>query len=335
MRTGLQVIQEIQDRLGDRQAETIEGDVDKKVRKLLRLLNRVLKNLVSAEQWPMLRTEGTLVTNAPIEEDVLVDLTNGSNVVTLSSFDTSSVTFAANYVQWGIQFGKDTPIYRIDEVVSPTQIKLNRPWLGDTVTPASADDDTVALVLAMDRYALPEDFDRPTGAWQDFLSAYNIKPLGPQEFAEMRNRRGRNIDTDNPLYYTIYGLDPSNTYQVLHLEPWPSQQTMMSYDYQREHPEVEFDTDQILFPNSQLSIIIEAVIYLANRDYKDDQRMGAALTEYLQQYNAARSQQRVTSDHKAFTPWMKNRARSVRQSRGGVRIDYGDYFDVAGNTELD
>jgi hypothetical protein len=334
MRTGLQVIQEIQDRLGDRQAETIEGDVDKKVRKLLRLLNRVLKNLVSAEQWPMLRTDGTIVTNAPVEEDMLVELTNGSKTVNISAFDSSGETFAENYVEWGIQFGRDTPIYRIKKVVSPTQIELNRPWLGDTVTPASADDDTVAVIMAMDRYAMPEDFDRPTGSWQDFLSAYNIKPLGPQEFAEQRSRRGRNIETDDPTHYTIYGLDPSNTYQVLHLEPWPGQQTLLQYDYQREHPDVEFDTDLVLFPHSQLSIVIEAVIYLANRDYKDDQRLGAALTEYLQQFNAAKSQQNVTSDRKQLAPWVA-RARSVRQTRGGLRIDYGDYFDVAGNTGLD
>lgn len=335
MRTGLQVIQEIQDRLGDRQAETIEGDVDKKVRKLVRLLNRVLKNMVSAEQWPMLRTEGTIVTQASIEEDMLVELTNGSNVVNISSFDSSGVTFETSYLQWGIQFGRDTPVYRITKVVSPTRIELNRAWLGDTSVPTSADDDTTAVVLAMDRYALPEDFDRPTGTWQDFLSAYNVKPLGPEAFAEERRKRGRNIITDSPKYYTIYGLDPSNTYQVLHLEPWPDDQTMMEYNYQREHPDVEFDTDLVLFPHSQLSIIIEACIYLANRDYKDDQRLGAALTEYLQQFNAAKSQQRVTTDDKQFTPWMRSRARSVRQSRAGVRIDYGDYFDIAGNTGLD
>lgn len=336
MRTGLQVIQEVQDRLGDRQATTLEdSDLDRNTRKILRLLNRVLKNMVAAEQWPMLRTEGTILTNASLEDDMLLDLTNGSITVSISDYDSSSITFEQSHLEWGIQFGRNTPIYRIKKVVSPTQIEINRPWVGDSQTITSADDDTVAVIMAMDRYALPEDFDRPTGKWKDFLSSYNIMPLGPEEFAEMRRKRGRNIETESPTHYTIFGLDPSDTYQVLHLEPWPDEQTLLAFNYQRVHPEIETDTDLVLFPHSQLSVIIEAMIYLANRDYKDDQRLTAALQEYLHQFNAAKSQQNVTADDKQLTPWMGNRARSVRQRRGGVRIDYGDYFDIAGNTGLD
>lgn len=335
MRTGLQVINEIEDRLGRRQSETLEGSIEKDTRKLIRLLNRVLKNLVSAEQWPMLRTEGTIVTQAAVEGSMLVELTNGSNTVTISSFDSSGITFAESQLVWAIQFGRDTPIYRITKVVSPTEIELNRPWIGDTVTPASADDDTIAVAIAMDRYALPEDFDRPTGKWRDFLSSYEILPAGQEEFAETRRKRGRNIVPSSPSRYTVYGLDPSDTYQLLHLDPFPEEQTLLEFNYQRVHPDVVNDVDLVLFPQSQLSVVIEAILYLANRDYEDDQRLTVALQEYLQQFNAAKSQQRVTDDAKHITPWMGNRARSVRTRRGGVRWDYGDYFDRAGSVGLE
>jgi len=334
MRTGLQVIQEIQDRLGDRQATTIEGTLDNDARKLLRLFNRVLKNMVSAEKWPMLRTEGQIVTQAPLQDDMLLDLTNGSITVSVSEYDTSSITFEQSHLVWGIQLGADSPIYRVAKVVSPTQLELNKPWLGDSQTIASADDDTLAVVMAMDRYALPENFDRPTGEWKDFLSAYDVTPLPPEKFAESRRKRGRSIELANPQFYTIHGLDPSSTYQVLHLEPWPSQQTMLEFNYQHVHHDIEVDNDLVLFPQSQLSVVIEATIYLANRDYKDDERMGAALQEFLQQFNAARGQRTVVDEKKQVTPWMRSRARSTRVQRSGVRIDYGDAFDRSDMTDL-
>lgn len=335
MRTGLQIINEAEDRLGWRQTATLEGDLEKPTRKLLRLLNRVLKNLVAAEQWPMLRVEGTIITQAALDDSMLMELTNGSATVTISEYDSSSITFQEHYVQWAVQFGPNTPIFRVKKVTSPTVLELNRPWIGDTVTPASADDDTIAVQMAMDRYTMPEDFDRPTGKWKDFLSAYDIAPTGPEEFDTIRRNAGRNIVASSPRSYTVYGLDPSDTYQVLHLDPWPVDQTLLEFKYQRVHPDIEVDTDLVLFPHSQLSIVLEAMLYLANRDYDDDQRLSAALQEYLQQFNAAKSQQRVTDDDKQITPWARHRARSVRVRRSGVRFDYGDYFDRAGSVGLE
>lgn len=337
MLTGKQIVNEIEDRLGYPQSATLEGSIGVDTRKILGLLNRVLKNMGAIEQWPMLRTEGTIVTQAGVEEDMLLEVTNGSDTVVISSYDASGFTFDVSHKQWALQIGSDeTPIYRIAEIVSPTQIKLNRVWIGDTNVPTSAADDTVGVRLAMDQYVVPEDFDRPTGDWEDFLSVYNIKPLGPEEFAKRRREDGRVIRLDNPMYYTVYGLDPSESYQVLHLHPWPVSQTLLQYHYQRLHPTLEHDVDHVLFPQTHLGMIIEAVIYLANRDYEDDQRMQAALAEFMQQFKAAKSANMVIQDKKVLTPWSGHRARSVRQLRGvgGIRYDYGDYFDIAGNVKL-
>lgn len=337
MLTGLQIVNELEDRLGYPRSATLEGRISVDTRKVLGLLNRVLKNMGAIEQWPMLRSEGTIITQAGLEYEMLLERTNGSATITISAYDTSGFTFDVSHKQWAIQIGTtDTPIYRISEVNSPTSVTLNRVWIGTTEIPADANDDLVAVKLAMDQYVLPEDFDRPTGKWEDFLSTYDISPLGPEEFAQKRRADGRVITLDNPKYYTVYGLDPTESYQVLHLHPWPTSQTLLQYPYQRLHPTLEHDVDHVLFPQTQLGMLMEAVIYLANRDYEDDQRMQAALMEFMQQFKAVKGANMVVQDKKAFSPWCGYRAKSVRTSRGvgGLRYDYGEFFDVAGNTEL-
>lgn len=335
MLTGLQVINEVEDRLGWKQSSTLEGSVPKETRKLTRLLNRVLKTLCIIEQWPMLRTEGTLITEAAIEQSLLLNLTNGSVSVSISAFDSSGFTFEESHKQWAVQLGSDaSPIYRIAKVVSPTSIELNRVWLGDTVTPASASDATTAVTMAMDQYVLPEDYDRPTGDWADFLSAYNVKPKDPEDFAKERRKEGRRIVTGSPALYTVYGLDPSETYQILHLHPWPDTQTYMEYTYQRVHPVIAQDTDRVLMTQTSMVIVVEAMITFANRDYEDDQRWQAAMMEFVSQFKAVGAQHPVTAHTKQLTPW-SNRARApLCRVGGGLRVDYGDHFDIAGNTDL-
>jgi len=337
MLTGLQIVNELEDRLGYPQSSTLEGRISQDTRKILGLLNRVLKNMGAIEQWPMLRSEGTLITQAGVEQELLLERTNGSSTVTISAFDTSGFTFDVSHKMWAIQIGTvETPIYRIAEILAPTSVKLNRVWIGETEIPADADDTLVAMKLAMDQYVLPEDFDRPTGDWEDFLSSYDLLPRGPEEFAKIRRSEGRSIVLDNPKYYTVFGLDPTESYQVLHLHPWPTSQTLLQYNYQRLHPTLEHDVDHVLFPQTQLGMIMEAVIYLANRDYEDDQRMQAALMEFMNQFKAVKGSNMVTQDKKALSPWCGGRARSVRMARGagGVRYDYGDFFDIAGNVKL-
>jgi hypothetical protein len=341
MLTGLQVINEIEDRLGWPQSPTLEGSVKRDTRKILLVLNRVLKNMGALEQWPMLRQEGTIITEASLAEDVLLDMTNGSTTVTLSTHYTSAplsgtFRFAAAHKVWAIQFGEaGTPIYRIAKVVSPTEIELNRVWIGTTVAPTAYTDDTISLKMAMDQYVLPEDFDRPTGEWEDFLSSYNVTPVGPELFSKTRRTQGSTLTCDYPQIYTVYGLDPSETYQVLHFNPWPSEQTMMEYSYQRTHPKIEQDTDKILFQQTHLGMIIESVLSVANRDYEDDQRAQSVLMEFMTQFNAVRSQNGVAADKKCLSPWTGYRGRSFMSSgAGSFRYDYGTYFDVAGNTGL-
>jgi hypothetical protein len=333
MYTGLQIINEIEDRLGWPQSSTLEGVQGTKTRKLVRLLNRVLKNLVAAEQWPLLRQEGHIMTQAAIEDEMLLILVKGSTTVTISPFDTSGVTFAEQHKTWALQVTPSQPIYRIAEVVLPRVVTLNKPWMGDSVTPASALDTPLSVKMAQDRYALPDDFDRPFGSWQDMLSAHHIKATGPEKFGQIRRARGTVIELGDPQFYTVWGLDDTNTYQVLHLDPWPLEQTLLQYPYQRVHPEIETDDDRVLFPQPHMSIVIEVLLRFANRDYEDDTRMQDAMQEYLRQFNAVKGNNSVVQDVKQFVP-DRFRARSVRTRRSYVAYDYGDYFDRVSSVDI-
>jgi hypothetical protein len=333
METGLSLVQEIQDRLSWPVTDSIEGSdgKDPEVRKILLVLNRVLKNLGPMDDWPMLNTEGTLLTNAPVTgSDVRLDLTNGSKTVAISSFDVSdggsqAAPFLLSHKIWAIQIGSGTPVYRVASVDSPTQITLNKPWIGDSNTPTGADDDTLYdFTMAMDQYALPTDFDRPIDEWKDFLSAYGVKPLSPRMFRSKRLAEGFELSPGDPLWFTVYGLNEEGTYQLLHLHPFPQQQTMMEYSYVRDHPTIRNDKDLILFPASQHGMIVEAVVYLADRDFENDQTFAAALQEFMSQFSRSVGKKSLVSDTKQLTPKV-SRMRMAAQS--GVRMDWGDFWD--------
>jgi len=181
--------------------------------------------------------------------------------------------------------------------------------------------------MAMDRYALPKDFDSPAGKWQDFLSSYKVFPRDPNGFREKRQASGNNLTYDDPKYFTVHGIDPTQSYQVLHLHPWPKQQTLMVYDYNRMHPDIKVDKDLILFPPTNLSVIIEAVIYFSDRDFEDDPRFQSALQEFITQFNHTKGRAKLTDPIRRLAPGVYGRARPVQQLRGGGRLDYGDAFD--------
>ena len=334
METGLSLIQEIQDRIGWTVTGSIEGSYgkDPEVRKVLLILNRVLKNLGPMDDWPMLNTEGTLLTNAPVTgSDVRLDLTNGSKTVAISSFDVSdggaqATPFLQAHKVWAIQIGSGTPIYRVASIDSPTQITLNRPWIGDSNTPTGADSDTFYdFTMAMDQYALPTDFDRPIDQWKDFLAAYGLTPLSPRQFRALRLAEGFSLDTSDPDYFTVYGLNEDGTYQMLHLHPFPKQQTMMEYSYVRDHPTIKNDKDLVLFPVSQHGMIVEAVIHLSQRDYEDDQKFMAALQEFMRQFSSSVGKMSLVSDVKQIRPKI-SRMRMLQQS-SRVRMAWGDFWD--------
>lgn len=326
MITGLKLINEAEDRLGWRQTSTLEdATLRPEARKLLRLLNRILKSMQVVDDWPMLRADGTILTVPAVEGTDFFVLTNGDATVSMGTGATT-LTFDDSYIGRAIQIGSEATVYRILSLNSETSVELNRPWIGDTSTDLVAGDE-LAYTIAQDQYFLPKDYSRPNGRWSQFLEPYGIEPLGPDAFSSRRRGRGGSILLQSPEAFTVYGMDSGQVFQVLHLDPFPLEQQILQFTYQKIHPEIETDADRVLFPPMQEGMVLEALLYLANRDYQDDAKLEAVLRDYMREMNMARSMSPVTEDPLQITPDGSHRRAQRRRWGASAQYDYGAYFD--------
>ncbi len=168
MQLALKIINELEDRLGYPQSDTIElPELSSEQRKVIRLLNRVLTAWTGLNDWPLLRKDGEIVfiasevsdTTAGLEE--YVTATEDSDVITVAN-----ATFDETYIGRAIQISGLQYVYRIIDVPSATTLQLNRAWIDTSITVA----DEATYCIAMDRYALPADYDRPTGRTRAFFA---------------------------------------------------------------------------------------------------------------------------------------------------------------------
>lgn len=330
MPIALDILNEIADRLGWPQIDTIErSNLPKETRKLLRLLNRVLATLSGLEDWPMLRGEGTI----QLIPDETSDLTSGSEqyVVATKNSDTIELlntSLDATYLGRAIEVSNCDYVFRIEEVPSSTEVKLNRAWFQDDIDAT----DEVTFTIAADRYVLPTNFDRPIDDFNSFLSPYGIDPVSPEDFQERRRRYGNKIQVGEPEVFTIYGLNDAQTAEIIHFDPWPDKVQILNYPYVKQHPIIDSDNDKILYPKRVVEVIIEMVLQLAYRDYEDDDRMQATLVEMIRKYNQSVGKKTVTQNRRVMRPDGRTRREVYRAFRsGGGNIDYGDAFDRVGN----
>lgn len=322
MITGLSLINEVEDRLKWRQTDTLEGTRRPNTRKLLRLLNRVLASMQTLDDWHLLRADGTLQLVAAETGTAYFDLTSGSATVAIGASETT-FAFSNAMVNRAVQIGSHETIYRVKSVESTTSITLNRPWLGD-----DASDEALAYSMAQDRYVLPEDFDRPTDSLENFFGSSSIEAVGPNVFLEQRRNRGATMLVEDPERYTVYGLDDSETFQIVHFDPYPEDARVLTFTYQKNHPVIETDEDRILFSRSHEVIVLEAMLQLANRDYMDSTKVEAVLRDLIRTINQAQGAGNIAKDPMRITPNARHRlAQRWKWHRGG-RMDWGDTFDL-------
>lgn len=327
MITGLALINEVEDRLGWRQTSTLEGTQRPETRKLVRLLNRVLASMQTLDDWQMLREDGTMQLVADNSGSAYFELTNGSATVALGVSE-ATLAFDENMKGMAITLGTHATIYRIKSVESTTSLTLNRPFLGDDWEDA---DGTLTYVIAQDRYALPADFDRPTDDWENFFGSNSISVVGPNSFLNERRDRGSSLQVGDPERFTVYGLDDSETFQIVHFDPWPDEARVLTFTYQKDHPVIETDEDRVLFPRSHEAIILEAMLHLANRDYADETKVEAVLRDFIRTINQAQSAGNVSADRMRFTPDSRHRHAQYSKWRGRGNVDWGEAFDLARN----
>jgi len=331
MIAALDLLNEVADRLSWPQFTTLE-EVQPLAehRKLLRLLNRVLESLGAYNDWPLLREEATIVMVAAVQSSAdpdddastddgqFITATQNSKTITVSNY----TGFTEAHIGWAFQASGDEYIYRVATVPSTSSITLNRAWVNDSV----AASDEIGFTMAMDRYALPEDFGRPVDDWQNAFAPYKIKPRTPNQFRDRRRERSGILLAD-PDIFTIYGLQ--NGRQVVHFDPFPENARMLQYEYQKRHPVIDSDQDQILYPHSYLGVLIDVLVQLALRDYEDSAKMQTILQDVLRGHNLQQSNAGVTESRPVMEPGNSVR-RSMRVAYGlpTVNIDWGDAFDT-------
>jgi hypothetical protein len=330
MITGLELINEVEDRLGWRQTSSLDGDLRPDSRKLLRLLNRVMKSIQRLDDWPLLRKEDQLVTTAALDSEDYFSITNGEATLELGASASGDLAFSEEMKGRAVQIGSDATIYRIASVESPTSVTLNKKWVGDTLS-----DEEVSYTIAQDQYALPVDFDRPAKGWETFFEPYGVVPVGPDEFKKRRVKRGGYMHVDAPECFTIYGYTDNNYQQILHIDPFPSSEQILSYSYYCDHPEINSDNDRVLMPAAKLDAVIQGMIYLATRDYTDDQKMQLVLRDYMDALNKASGSPSTAEDITQITPSMTQKFKRRNQWGRGARINWGSLFNRSDRVGFD
>ena len=326
MTNALSLLNELADRLKWPQIETIDkpdNELSAHERKLLRLVNRVLQTWCGLSNWPLLRTDGTIVLLAAVKSDAsllqYVTATQNSDVVTLDA-----MILDDTYKQRAFQVNGDDYVYRIVDVPSPTQIQINRAWISASITTA----DEMGFTIAQDRYALPDDFDRPADTFESFLSPYHIEPRSPDEFRD-RRMRDRGIVLGEPAVYTVYTTNPGETVQLVHFHPYIENARLLQFPYQRTHPSINSDNDKIFVAERFIGALIDVILELAIRDYEDDSKTQQILADMLRQYDQQASNPGVVRALPRFGVACQTRA-DIRRgiAMGSIKGSGGDSWDL-------
>lgn len=330
-RTALEVMNDIADALAWQQLETIEGTISEHDRKLLRILNRVLRTLAGVDNWPFLRAAGEIITPDDYQLGV-AEVTNGSTAVTgIDDPDTTATdppVWTSAMIDRAFAISGENLVYRITDVPTATSLTLNRAYQGTTGTGANAK----SYFIAQDRYAAPLDFDRPIEHMTSFApggsSSRVVEAIDPNALRRLRRQRGTVMRLDEPEAYTVWGADTQEEHRVIILDPFPDDAYTITFEYQRTHPEIKLDTDKILFPIRFDPLIIEACLYLGRRDVESDVQAQAMLVDFLRERQESMSKVELTTQLPRFkiSQHMRRRENS-RWGRSTRRIDYGSRFD--------
>jgi len=317
---------EILDRLGWPQIDSIENpSLTSRHRKLLAIENRALKVMGTYSDWPMLRKAGSIMFVASETSD----LTAGTEQYVTGIHDSDlvtvdNITFTDTYIGRAIQFSGSNYIYTIIAVPAPGQIQLHRIWVDESVVPA----DQTTFTIAMEQYALPDDFDRFSDKAQNAFSPLTISPKEPREFA-LSVRQQSGLVLDDPRIFTVYGLNDGETNQLVHFFPYPRSQRLVQYDYQRLHPDITSNNDKILYPESAIHLLIDAILEIANGDLEaDDAKVARVLERMMRNYNMQQSHLGPTANTISLRPENGIRT-SFRRAGASVKIDWGEFWDRA------
>jgi hypothetical protein len=337
-RKALEILQDIADQLGWAQPTTLENaaQLAKDQRKLIRAFNRVLRAMSTINDWHFLRAEGEIELVASYETG-LMRLTNGSTSVTgQNDADGNPPVWSSDHVGRAVLLDGHPVVYRIASVEGATSLTLTREFVGTTSDGGTTKDDYINKIV-QDRFDLPLDFDRPVqDRWTRFdgTSSSKIGIVTPEEV--VRRRRARNtLDSGDPEVVTLWRQDDVGEHRVAVFDKYPDTQRLVTFEYQKQHPLIDSDTQRILFSQREEEMILAGVEFLLLRGPEDDQRAQFMLAEFLQQQYLAVSKSEIGTQRTRLSASREHILRQhFRHKRKGRRTDWGKYFDRAGWYEL-
>jgi hypothetical protein len=331
-RSVLDVLRDVCDHLGWEQIVSVENedDLTKDDRKLVRALNRVLRVMSSMNDWPGLRRQGEIVTDAEYTAGLL-RLTNASKVVTGQLDDDGNpAVWTQDMVGRAIVVNGEQLIYRVADVVSATSLRLDREYQGDT-TDGTDDAPDMPYHIMQDRYDLPLDFDRAVDEkWTGYQGSADFTLVITDANTVRARRRGRApaSTVTQPDIVVLWKNDEQNEHRQVVLDPFPKEQVVIQFDYQAIHPKVEKDTQRILFAPRHEEMIQSGVEWLLLSGPEDDARAQLALGEFLRNRGEDLAKQEIGQQR---TRLNASQERALQQRtkwrRRGMRVNWGSAFD--------
>ena len=274
----LDLVANVSDMLGWGDVDTIEGNEDASVRKILRHTNLVLKSMQAERAWKELDVKATMLTQAPMTGILGQSPTLLYGSTTINP-DDSVNAIGEEHIGAMFNVEGEAEWYKITGISVSGDVEISRPYIG----PGTAVEGD-SFRVARDTYQLPLGYDRistkrmrchETGASVDLA-----------ESTEVDMDRESGLVMQAPTKFSIRGRTVRGKPTIL-FNYVPDAVYSYSYSYQMEHPALVHNTDEILYPERYALAIVDQITARLNSEVEDQQKAmastQAALSEKVKQ----------------------------------------------------
>lgn len=268
----LDFVATVADTLGWGDVTNIENNDSDEVRKILRACNLVLRSLQAEQNWQDLRGNETITTQPPYSEEVTCTVNTGESTMLLNAISAD----IDDYINCLLRVAGYNSTYRILANNGGYVVQLDRPWIEESLSAAM-----VTVTFSRDIYHLPADYDRMVSKFlRNQANHTKVDIVGEDEIEYNRVHIAQGVTVGAPEKVTIFGRSPSG-FRTIIFDRIPDAQYTYDYEYQRAHPEIKYNSQEILYPERYMLGIIDQVVARLNRDVENVQQAALAAQEAL------------------------------------------------------
>lgn len=261
---------------------------------ILQFLNNRYQFVCLGRHWRWMQAAYDFNITAPYEVGSC-DLDQDSSVVTGNGtiFDATMATGNIFF------FKKDSDVYHIASVDSPTQVTLETTYAGD------GDVTDGAYTICKTQYRLPKETDQLLSIVMDNRPA-KLVPVGLQELRRIQSQQP--CLSGPPLYYSLTKRDTDDDGVYFEVYPIPDQRYNLHIDYTVRILKLDDSTDCYpIIPDRYRTVLYygalaEFFIYL-----RDPSNAGLAEQQYQKFYNQMANDTQLTDSRLIFQPARKYR----------------------------